>query len=283
MYNMQPSCLVSPGHHKQQSTIGATCSQPLGPANDQSKCLPVLVPFQFHDLSLLNVLLFSELTNSSITFLKNFNFWKQHYFIPSCESGRLEHTKNRMLKQPLTSEIVVSHATSPENVFIQFCSSSQGLLRMMEDIQISVQNCVQFKIAVSTIRKGLACLAMWPVDQRWYRALVLEVNKFDVLIQFVDYGESMCVSNANLHVIEPRFFQEPFFAFKVKLAAVVLRNECCEEKFKNFLKENAGPFIMSVVEEDVADGTKSVKFINPENGEDLSTRLFQRGIVNKNK
>ncbi len=184
---------------------------------------------------------------------------------------------NLVLNPPRYPEVAVSFSTSPEEVFLQYCCYNKALLTMMEDIQISACN----SVPISNVTEGLACLAMWPVDQRWYRAQVREVNESEVLIFYVDYGEQLRSKNLILRVMEERYTLHPFFAFKVKLASVLLRSDGTE-KFQSFMKNNCGTFLMTVVKEEPT-GIKSVKLRSPNNEEDLASRLFQRGIVDMEK
>ncbi|CAH0701359.1 unnamed protein product [Spodoptera exigua] len=79
--------------------------------------------------------------------------------------------------------------------------------------------------------QGELVAALYPLDNKWYRARVLSVTRADqtVEVQYVDYGTVMWVKEDQLRVLEARHMALPAQAIRCALAGVRARSQLSQQ------------------------------------------------------
>jgi hypothetical protein len=69
---------------------------------------------------------------------------------------------------------------------------------------------------------GLVCASIYSEDSRWYRAVVLSVNKEEKRAEvfYVDWGNTEQIRFSDLRLLDDQFFQQPVLATPVSLHSV---------------------------------------------------------------
>lgn len=73
---------------------------------------------------------------------------------------------------------------------------------------------------MESVAVGQCCIALYDVDETWYRAQVLAVNDDKVDVLFVDYGNRSTVSFSNIKTLTSDIADLPLQSFQCKLAKV---------------------------------------------------------------
>lgn len=131
------------------------------------------------------------------------------------------------------------------------------------------------------IFENKACLALFPDDEQWYRATILQYSetKGRVKVKYVDYGNIEIISLANVREISERYARLPPAAVTVTLHGVRInpdidKNTLVEHYTGTFLEK--GPFHAQIVDD--TDLIPSVKLFNDE-GHLIYDNLIQQNIL----
>ncbi|KAI6660436.1 Tudor domain-containing protein 1 isoform X7 [Oopsacas minuta] len=129
---------------------------------------------------------------------------------------------------PSTSEVLVSHLDSPSNFYVQFANSHSQLQYLSDQINqhYSCLTEAQDKdITPTSIVHGAICCTRFAQDNLWYRGKVLDVIQDDVIIQYVDYGNTETKSVSEIKLMHPNFYVLPAQAIKCSLLEVTAKDD----------------------------------------------------------
>ncbi|GFR23695.1 tudor domain-containing protein 5 [Trichonephila clavata] len=121
--------------------------------------------------------------------------------------------------------VYVCSVINPWLMYIQLksrdcCGAMVKLYNAMEDFYMGPES-RQYQIKTEHVRSGIVCMALWPVDQHWYRAKVLSVpNQNTAKVFYVDYGTIQVIPQTMLRYIRKDFVDLPTQAIKARLAYV---------------------------------------------------------------
>ena len=152
----------------------------------------------------------------------------------------------KKLSYPVTStvDVYVSFVDSPTSFYCQPLELAADLDSMMQALSDAVVggNLEKFE----TVSPGTPCLAQFSIDKDWYRAIVEGVseNGTEVVVHFVDYGNSEATSPSALLKCPARLFKEPIQAlhcsvFDSRTTAGVEWNDNTIEAFRALLGDEA--------------------------------------------
>ncbi|KAL8583501.1 hypothetical protein ACOMHN_056311 [Nucella lapillus] len=104
---------------------------------------------------------------------------------------------------------------------------------------------------LSSPSPGQPCVALYELDEQWYRASVISIHGTQIKVQFVDYGNTELVDRQNVKSISPGFLSAPLLAV-----------ECCLDGFQSCaMAEDDVAFMESLV----SSQELSVTFRGPKN------------------
>ncbi|GFR68044.1 tudor domain-containing protein 1 [Elysia marginata] len=132
----------------------------------------------------------------------------------------------------------------------------------------------------TSVSPGAFIVAKYSEDQMWYRGLVLkEVSSSEVLVLFIDFGNSDIVSKTNLRQVSPAFGEVVPLAFRCALVGIKPLNEDTKvwtTDAKTFLEEmTQNGCVCEVVSE-----TESRKLVRLSvNGKDVASELASLRVV----
>lgn len=118
----------------------------------------------------------------------------------------------------IVNEVVVTFVISPHDFYIQLPCFDKKFRKLMKYIQKSA---IQSHPMLNPV-EGMPCLALFPYDRKWYRAIVLSVMPDGIVIRFVDTGMLQKSPNSadTIRQMQIKKAQSPFFAIHSKLANV---------------------------------------------------------------
>lgn len=130
-------------------------------------------------------------------------------------SKELINDMNGIPGQVISSKAIVVCLNSPTAVWLHLDPSAA------DDIMNSIKQYTQ-QPEFAQIRPlepvvGASCLALFPDDQLWYRAVVESVDQSSVTVNYVDFGNSSPVGGDQLRPIPPALVVKPALAFKCAL------------------------------------------------------------------
>ncbi|KAK4011675.1 hypothetical protein OUZ56_020794 [Daphnia magna] len=120
--------------------------------------------------------------------------------------------------QSISSKAVAVCLTSPSAVWLHLDPSSANTL--MESIQKHVRSTEFSKTKPVEPLVGLSCLALFPEDQRWYRAVIESVDRNLATVNYVDYGNSSTIGLDLLRPLPSSLVAQPALALKCALDGV---------------------------------------------------------------
>lgn len=85
---------------------------------------------------------------------------------------------------------VLSHCDNPANFYVHPMDALPKLKRLTENLQIVSPSLPQLVDVVN----GSECISMYSMDKLWYRAKILDAEL--MVLQFIDFGNTDCVSDA---------------------------------------------------------------------------------------
>lgn len=85
---------------------------------------------------------------------------------------------------------VLSHCDNPAHFYVHPLDAVPKLKRLTENLQIVSPSLPQ----LAEIVNGADCISMYSMDKSWYRAKILDAEL--MVLQFIDFGNTDCVSDA---------------------------------------------------------------------------------------
>ena len=111
----------------------------------------------------------------------------------------------------------VTHITDHHNFSIVFQDKEYLYTELLRQLALFSPS----DLRAPTLGSGDACLALYPADNTWHRAVVTEApSKKTVTIRYVDYGDTKKVKIADVQTIPSMLCQYPARAVKCKLNGV---------------------------------------------------------------
>ncbi|XP_057380222.1 uncharacterized protein LOC130702570 isoform X2 [Daphnia carinata] len=133
-------------------------------------------------------------------------------------SAELIKELNCVPGQLISSKAVSVCLTSPTAVWLHLDPSTANTL--MESIQQHVKSPEFSKTRPVEPLVGLSCLALFPDDQRWYRAIIENVDRNVAVVNYVDYGNSSTIGLDLLRPLPSSLVAQPALALKCALDGV---------------------------------------------------------------
>ncbi|XP_030387638.1 maternal protein tudor [Scaptodrosophila lebanonensis] len=87
--------------------------------------------------------------------------------------------------------VVLSHCDNPAQFFVHYIDKLDTLHRLQENLQIVSPSLPQLMNVVD----GAECISLYSVDKQWYRAKIIDAEL--MVLKFIDYGNTDCVSDAS--------------------------------------------------------------------------------------
>ncbi|EZA47491.1 Maternal protein tudor [Ooceraea biroi] len=113
----------------------------------------------------------------------------------------------------------VSHADSPSQFWLQRADAITSLNEKQEQLQLEVPD---FPRVEGIPEEGTLCVAVYSIDNLWYRAEVLDADEDITTVRFVDYGNTDVITNktGDIRQIPDAWKNLERFALKCRLDVV---------------------------------------------------------------
>ncbi|XP_065191871.1 uncharacterized protein LOC135822959 [Sycon ciliatum] len=178
---------------------------------------------------------------------------------------------HEILQEGASLNVTIEHGVDERGYFwpqLTELEESDDFVTMMEDLNAA--DVTATPIAQDSAVEGNYCLARYSVDDRWYRGLIEAVfqEEQEVLLRFLDYGNSERVHISRLMEIPERAYTIPLFSFECSLSGVDA--ETLTEKQMNAFMDAVADVEVSVKVVSIADYHYYVDVIKTVVGEDGS-------------
>ncbi|KAG5320463.1 TUD protein, partial [Pseudoatta argentina] len=135
-------------------------------------------------------------------------------------------------------DVCVSHVDSPSQFWLQYMDKITALNEKQQQLQLEVPN---FLTIDGIPEEGTLCVAVYTIDDLWYRAEVLDADEDITTVRFIDYGNTDVIDNkgSNIRQIPDDWKNLEIFAFKCRLDVIPVDTEdwsesTCE-RFQNIV------------------------------------------------
>jgi len=132
--------------------------------------------------------------------------------------------------------VCVSHVDSPSQFWLQRADEIACLNERQEQLQLEISD---FPMMEDIPEEGTLCVAVYSIDNLWYRAEVLDADEDITTVRFIDYGNTDVIDNKtrNIRQIPDSWKHVERFALKCRLDVVPVDmedwNESICERFEN--------------------------------------------------
>lgn len=96
-------------------------------------------------------------------------------------------------------KVIVSFVDSCTKFFVQLAQYSDNLNEVMDLVDKHCANVSS--LLFHEIKNGMPCCAMYPDDKKWYRALVTNIKKDQITVNYIDYGNDQELTADNIKPI----------------------------------------------------------------------------------
>nr|XP_018897885.1 PREDICTED: uncharacterized protein LOC109031053 isoform X1 [Bemisia tabaci] len=111
------------------------------------------------------------------------------------------------------TKVFVSHRISPGFFFVQSTADANKICKLTSEISNISDEAPPLKEVIV----GAKCLAQYKDDKLWYRAHVKKINKEEVTVGFIDYGNLEICQKAELKELPSQLASVKPLAFKIRL------------------------------------------------------------------
>lgn len=139
---------------------------------------------------------------------------KLHILIP--DEGAYD-TVEPICPLPIYSNIMqgwVSYA-SVESIYVQPAKFADTITQLLETLYAHYSAMTQEEAITPAAGQIYAVLSS---DSNWYRGSITEIKEDEVIVTFVDYGNSESVPVTNLRELSPQFFQPHMLAAEILIS-----------------------------------------------------------------
>ncbi|XP_012147140.2 protein tudor isoform X1 [Megachile rotundata] len=134
--------------------------------------------------------------------------------------------------------VLVSHSDSPSQFWLQHKDDIADLESKQEELQIQAPT---FPLVDGILEEGSLCVAVYSIDNLWYRAQVLDADEDITTVRFIDYGNTDIIDSkpGNIRQIPDSWKELKEYAIKCRLDVISIDSEdwnvtTCE-KFGNLV------------------------------------------------
>uniref|UniRef100_A0A3P8V9W6 Tudor domain containing 1 n=1 Tax=Cynoglossus semilaevis TaxID=244447 RepID=A0A3P8V9W6_CYNSE len=126
------------------------------------------------------------------------------------------------LKESFKPNVVAVISPSLFYLLVTSPDDQQKLQLLMEEIAAYCSSEQVSKYSAAAIRAspGAACCAQFSYDNKWYRAVILEVGENEISVVYADFGNTETVPFSRILPIPPHLLQLPFVIIRCSLAGV---------------------------------------------------------------
>jgi len=181
-----------------------------------------------------------------------------------------------------TEEVVVTEVVDAITFYAQRTDAAEILNKLSTELNAALTSGAT---PLDAVKRGVLCAGKFTVDDAWYRARVLNVDKDTgkVSVRYVDYGNSEEVDTSRLAVLPEEHAAHPEQARRMALALLAPPPSDYAEEAKDVLSKGIldMTYNCDVVGNDSYDGvtTELVRLVHGESGDDVSKTMLGLGYA----
>ncbi|XP_017761897.1 PREDICTED: maternal protein tudor [Eufriesea mexicana] len=120
--------------------------------------------------------------------------------------------------------VYVSHVDSPSQFWLQCVDDATDLSNKQKELQVQAPT---FSEINGILEEGSLCVAVYTIDNLWYRAQVLDADEDITTVRFIDYGNTDVIDNksGNIRQIPDSWKEIPEYAIKCRLDVIPVDSE----------------------------------------------------------
>ncbi|XP_045158547.2 uncharacterized protein LOC123524421 isoform X3 [Mercenaria mercenaria] len=175
-------------------------------------------------------------------------------------------------------KVVVSHSESPSKFWVQLENEKVKLDNLLITMYDFYNACTDSQLSVESVIKDMLVAALYPEDESWYRAQVVNCdNKDQVEVVFIDHGNTEVIASGSLRKLPTQFCELPIQGLECCLGAVQPSQEDWSEEVKEaFTQLTADKVLLLDVGSIDEQGVYKVQLLDM--GMSIGDQLLQKGI-----
>ncbi|XP_043669520.1 maternal protein tudor isoform X2 [Vespula pensylvanica] len=120
--------------------------------------------------------------------------------------------------------VCVSHIDSPSQFWIQLTNEAEILKRKYVELQADISTC---PLIDGILEESSLCVAVYSIDNMWYRAEVLDADEDITTVRFIDYGNTDVIDNKseNIRALTDNLKSMKRYATKSRLDIIPVDSE----------------------------------------------------------
>ena len=176
-----------------------------------------------------NVLVLSLFQDATMTTLAvepliSDGFMKRLDKVPAyVESGPNRSYKFLDLENFSFEDVHISYCENPDKFHCILLKNSTALHRLMEELEGTYKDATEDEYPLTSCCQNNPCCAKYSEDDNWYRAIITSESPSpsgEIIVKFVDYGNSESVHISSLMELNDRFLELPMQALECSLYGV---------------------------------------------------------------
>ena len=145
---------------------------------------------------------------------------------------------------------------------------------MVDEITMKLDSLVPQPLPAEALRPGTSCLALFPDDERWYRAVIRSVDGDDISVFYVDYGNATVVNQNQIGSLSAELALYPAMGVLCSLTGIGIpsprRNRMLTDEFIDLVDDVLVSVLFTKAEGDYL----SVRLCKTD-GTDVNNKLLQ--------
>ncbi|KAL2735605.1 maternal protein tudor-like isoform X1 [Vespula squamosa] len=113
------------------------------------------------------------------------------------KSSAESESENYQLITGKKYNVCVSHIDSPSQFWIQLTSETEILKQKYVELQTDISTC---PLIDGILEESSLCVAVYSIDNMWYRAEVLDADEDITTVRFIDYGNTDVIDNKSKNI-----------------------------------------------------------------------------------
>ncbi|NXC18493.1 TDR15 protein, partial [Corythaeola cristata] len=157
--------------------------------------------------------------------------------LPKWDISLSSHCKRVEMQMNSFHAAFVVYVINPSNFWIQTCEYQNEFEALMKKIAEAYNPCRADEMVLKNPEPGLLCCARYSKDMRYYRGVVTEVLHVNVIVYFLDFGNTDTVPCYDVKTLLPEFSGLPALAVCCALACTFPVDDVWVKKETDFFKD----------------------------------------------
>ncbi|XP_071116873.1 uncharacterized protein [Haliotis cracherodii] len=174
------------------------------------------------------------------------------------------------------NEVVVVYAYTPGSFWCQLVNSASRLDGLTTQLNKEYNQLGPAELSLQTASAGMLCAARFSEDLQWYRGVIETVDRDEMEVYFIDYGNTERIPLSSVKDLKPVFRSEPAQAIKCMLSnlksSTQAWSDASAEMFESLTLDK---HLLAVPDGRTVDGRVPVRLKDPVESFDIAEKMAE--------